>query len=144
MKHYKSSDTLSSHKYLQPIKRSHGLHMDYTGTSCSTLMTSRFKFWHSTQNTHESIQDWEVRVRQSGNLCEYEASANEMCRDKFLSEDVAEITGRDRPFAAEDRQIYGREQPKRYHNTTSRDDPCRFCASAQKRKSILSSMGEHL
>ena len=34
----------------------------------SSLMMDRFKFWHSHQNPHESVQDWEVRVRQAGNL----------------------------------------------------------------------------
>ena len=47
-------------------------------------MTDRFKFWHSAQNMHESVQDWEVKVRQAGNLCEYGAITDQMCRDKFV------------------------------------------------------------
>lgn len=48
------------------------LRTHYTGSSGSTLMTDRFKFWHASQNSHESVQDWEVKVRQAGNLCEYD------------------------------------------------------------------------
>lgn len=60
------------------------LRIHYTGSIGSSLMTDRFKFWHSQQNPHESVQDWEVRVRQAGNLCNYNAIADEMCRDKFV------------------------------------------------------------
>ena len=60
------------------------LRTHYTGSSGSSLMTDRFKFWHSSQNTHESVQDWEVKVRQSGNLCQYGTEADHMCRDKFV------------------------------------------------------------
>ena len=56
----------------------------YTGSIGSSLMTDRFKFWQSIQNTGESVQDWEVKVRQSGSLCEYEALTDEMNRDKFV------------------------------------------------------------
>ena len=34
-------------------------------------MTDKFKLWHAHQSTHESVQDWEVKVRQAGNLCSY-------------------------------------------------------------------------
>ena len=60
------------------------LRTHYTGSSGSSLMTNRFKFWHSSQNAHESVQDWEVKVRQAGNLCSYQANSDHMCRDKFL------------------------------------------------------------
>ena len=46
-------------------------------------MSDRFKFWMLNQTPHESVQDWEVRVRQAGNLCEYAALTDEMCLDKF-------------------------------------------------------------
>ena len=60
------------------------LRIHYTGSTGSTLMTDRFKFWHAHQSTHESVQDWEVKVRQAGNLCSYGRSADHMCRDKFV------------------------------------------------------------
>ena len=50
----------------------------------SSLMTDRFKFWHAQQLALESIQDWEVRVRQASNLCSYGATSDEMSRDKFV------------------------------------------------------------
>ena len=56
----------------------------YTGSIGSSLMTDRFRFWQSVQSTSESVQDWEVKVRQSGSLCEYEAVTDEMNRDKFV------------------------------------------------------------
>ena len=60
------------------------LRTHYTGSIGSTLLTDRFKFWTACQSTHESVQDWEVRVRQLGGLCEYEVYLDEMCRDKFI------------------------------------------------------------
>ena len=60
------------------------LRTHYTGSIGSSLMTDRFQFWHSSQNNHESVQDLEVKVRQSGNLCEYGAATDQMCRDKFV------------------------------------------------------------
>ena len=60
------------------------LRTHFTGSLGSSLMTDRFKFWHSSQNTHETVQDWEVKVRQAGNLCSYGAVEDEMCRDKFV------------------------------------------------------------
>jgi hypothetical protein len=60
------------------------LRTHYTGSTGSTVMTDRFKFWHSAQNIHEPVQDWEVKVRQAGNLCEYGAITDQMCRDKFV------------------------------------------------------------
>ena len=43
-----------------------------------------FQFWTSRQLAHESVLDWEVRVRQSATLCEYREFADELCRDKFI------------------------------------------------------------
>jgi hypothetical protein len=43
-----------------------------------------FKFWNTVLGTHGSVQDWEVKVRQTGSLCEYEALNDVMCRDKFV------------------------------------------------------------
>ena len=60
------------------------LSIHYTGSVGNSLMTDRFKFWHSHQNPHELVQDWEVRVRQAGNLCSYGAVTDQMCRDKFV------------------------------------------------------------
>ena len=56
----------------------------YTSSSGNSLMADRFQFWKIQQSPHESIQDWEVRIRQYGSLCEYSAYSNEMCRDKFV------------------------------------------------------------
>ena len=60
------------------------LRTHYTGTSGSTLMTDRFKFWHSSQNQNETVQEWEVKIRQAGSLCEYGNITDIMCRDKFV------------------------------------------------------------
>ncbi len=47
-------------------------------------MVDRFKFWSSSQDLYETVQDWEVKVRQTGNLCGYGDMTDEMCRDKFV------------------------------------------------------------
>ena len=60
------------------------LKLHYTGSTDSSLLTDRFRIWISHQLPHESIQDWEVKVRQGGSLCEYGNKADEMCRDKFI------------------------------------------------------------
>ena len=60
------------------------LRLQYTGTVGSSLMVDRFKFWNSNQDPHETVQDWEVKVRQTGNLCGYGAMTDEMCCDKFV------------------------------------------------------------
>ena len=62
----------------KPWVRMQKLHSHYTGSIGSTLMTDRFKFWHSAQNIHESVQDWEVKVRQASNLCEYGTIIDQM------------------------------------------------------------------
>ena len=41
----------------------------YTGTSGSSLVTNRFKFWTSSRASHECIQEWEEKVRQASSLC---------------------------------------------------------------------------
>ena len=56
----------------------------YTGTTGSSLMTDRFRFWHLSQNPSETVQEWEVKVRQAGTLCEYQGMTDEMNRDKFV------------------------------------------------------------
>lgn len=60
------------------------LRAHYTGTTGSSLLTDRFKFWTSCQAKHESIQEWEVKVRQAGSLCGYGALNDELSRDKFI------------------------------------------------------------
>ena len=60
------------------------LRTHYTGTAGSTIMTDRFKFWHSSQNQNETVQDWEIQIRQAGSLCEYGQLTDIMCRDKFV------------------------------------------------------------
>lgn len=47
-------------------------------------MTERFKFWQATQMSQKNVQQWEMRVRHSGNLCQYSNLTDEMCRDKFV------------------------------------------------------------
>ena len=56
----------------------------YTGTSGSSLLSDRFKFWTSSQTQHESIQEWEVKVRQVGSFCGYGQLCDELSRDKFV------------------------------------------------------------
>ena len=59
-----------------------GLH--YTGSIGSSLLADRFKFWNTQQSPHESVQEWEVKVRQAGSLCLYNALTDEMCCDRFV------------------------------------------------------------
>ena len=73
-----TADKKKAHVWMEKL-RAH-----YTGSIGSSLMTDRFKFWHLSQSSHESVQDWEVKIRQGGNLCNYGASADEMNRDKFV------------------------------------------------------------
>lgn len=60
------------------------LRIHYTGSVGSSLLADRFKFWNTQQSSHESVQEWEVKVRQAGSLCSYNALTDEMCRDKFV------------------------------------------------------------
>jgi hypothetical protein len=56
----------------------------YLGSSGNSLLTDRFKFWQSTQSPLETILDWEVKVREAGNLSNYNQLTDIMCRDKFI------------------------------------------------------------
>ena len=38
----------------------------------------------SSQAQHESIQEWEVKVRYSGSLCDYGDLSDELCKHKFI------------------------------------------------------------
>lgn len=60
------------------------LRTHYSGTTGSTPMIDRFKFWHASQNQCETVKEWEVRIRQAGSLCSYGESTDIMCRDKFV------------------------------------------------------------
>ena len=60
------------------------LRAHYTDTSGGSLLTDRFKFWTSSQASHESIQEWEVKVRQASSLCAYGDLTDELTRDKFI------------------------------------------------------------
>ena len=44
------------------------LRAHYTGSTGSSLLTDRLKFWTSSQTSHGSIQEWEVKVRQASSL----------------------------------------------------------------------------
>ena len=48
------------------------------------LYSILFEFWNTHQNAHESLQEWEVGIKQAGSLCAYDALNDEMCRDKFV------------------------------------------------------------
>ena len=56
----------------------------YTGSTGSSLLTDRFKFWTSSQTSLESIQEWEVKVRQASSLCAYGDLTDELARDKYI------------------------------------------------------------
>ena len=60
------------------------LRTHYTGSTGSSLMADRFKFWSIYQSPHETVQDWEVKIRQYGSLCQYTNMQDEMYRDKFV------------------------------------------------------------
>ena len=60
------------------------LRAHYTGSTGSSLLTDSFKFWTSSQTSHESIQEWEVKVRQASSLCAYGELTDELTRDKFI------------------------------------------------------------
>lgn len=55
-----------------------------TGSTGSSLLTNCFKFWTSSQTSHESIQEWEVNARQASSLCAYGELTNELTRNKFI------------------------------------------------------------
>ena len=56
----------------------------YTSSTGSSLMADRFKFWSIYQSPHETVQDWEVKIRQYGSLCQYTNMQDEMYRDTFV------------------------------------------------------------
>ena len=60
------------------------LRAHYTDTSGSSILTDRFRLWTSSQASHESIQEWEVKVRQASSLCAYGDLTDELTRDKFI------------------------------------------------------------
>ena len=55
-----------------------------TGSTGSSLLTNCSKFWTSSQTSHESIQEWEVNVRQASSFCAYGELTNELTRNKFI------------------------------------------------------------
>ena len=60
------------------------LRLHYTGSTGSSFLADRFKFWALNQTLTESVQAWEVRIRQAGSLCSYGTLSDEMYRDKFI------------------------------------------------------------
>jgi len=40
------------------------LRLHYTGSIGSSLLADRFKSWNTRQSPHESVQEWEVKVRR--------------------------------------------------------------------------------
>ena len=61
----------------------------YAGSADSTVLPDRFTFWNLRQNVQDSIQDWEVKVRQAGSLCEYHTM------DKFIFRLLSQSTRTD-------------------------------------------------
>ena len=106
------------------------LRTHYTGSIGSTLMTDRFKFWHSAQNMHEPAQDWEVKVRQAGNLCEYGAITDQMCRDKFVFGLDQLIVDTSKSI---DEQVHWTNFKKRHSEMCLKREPntCHWCGSIQ-------------
>ena len=60
------------------------LQLHYTGSTGSSFLADRFKFWGLNQTLTESVQAWEVRIRQAGSLSSYGPLSDEMYRDKFI------------------------------------------------------------
>ena len=60
------------------------LRLHHTGSIGSSLLADRFKFRNIQQSPNESVQEWEVKVRQAGSLCSYNALSDEMCCNKFV------------------------------------------------------------
>ena len=60
------------------------LRLHYTGSTGSSLLADRFKFLGLSQTLTETVQAWEVRIRQAGSLCSYETLSEEMYRDKII------------------------------------------------------------
>lgn len=60
------------------------LRLHYAGSTGSSFLADRFKFWGLNQTLTESVQAWEVRIRQAGGLCSYGTLSDEVYRDKFM------------------------------------------------------------
>ena len=60
------------------------LRLHYTGSTSSSFLANRIRFWGLNQTLTESVQAWEVRIRQAGSLCSYGTLSDEMYRDKFI------------------------------------------------------------
>lgn len=60
------------------------LRTHYTGSKESSLLTDSFNFWTSSRASHESIQEWEVKVRQASSLCAYSELTDELTRHKYI------------------------------------------------------------
>ena len=67
----------------------------YAGSVDSTVLPDSFTFWNPRQNVQDSIQDWEVKVRQAGGWCEYDTTAGELFRDKFIFGQLSQTTRTD-------------------------------------------------
>ena len=63
---------------LKPWIRMERLRNHFAGSVSSTVLSDRSTFWNLRQNVQASAQDWEVKVRQAGNLYEYDATADEL------------------------------------------------------------------
>ena len=60
------------------------LRLHYTGSTGSSFLADRFKFWGLNQTLTESVQAWEVRIREAGSLCSFGTLSDEMYRDKVI------------------------------------------------------------
>lgn len=81
---YEIDPQISSEDKKKPWVWMEKLSEHFTKPIKSSLMTDRYAFWNLSQKKHESIQNWELRVRQTGNLCRYGNIADELFRDKFV------------------------------------------------------------
>ena len=75
---YTIKPQISADDKKEPWIRMDKLHAHYTGSTGSSLLTDRFKFWMSSQAPNESIQEWEVKVCQAGSLCAYGELSDEL------------------------------------------------------------------
>ena len=57
------------------------LRIHYTGSTGSSILADRFKFWGHNQTLTESVQ---VRTRQAGSLYSYATLSDKMYRDKSI------------------------------------------------------------
>ena len=54
------------------------------GFSSNIPSDRQVQYWTTNQSPHESVQDWETRIRQTCNMCNYAALTDEICWDKFV------------------------------------------------------------